>query len=86
MRICIAFLLVLALFSCKRKWTDKDKKDFYAGCLNSATKNADIKNPKSYCSCLLQKVVAKYPDANDAKYIRFDSTVRQLAIECLKQQ
>jgi hypothetical protein len=86
MRISIVFLLALGLFSCKRKWTDKDKNDFYAGCLNNATKNADIKDPKSYCSCLLQKVVTKYPNANEAKYIRYDSTVRQLARECLKQQ
>jgi hypothetical protein len=86
MRNFILFLLPLCLSACTRKWTDKDKNDFYAGCLNSATKNTDIKNPKSYCSCLLQKVVAKYPDANDAKYIRYDSTVKQLATECLKQQ
>src|SRR6266498_4806783 len=66
MRCYILILLTLSLFSCKRKWTDKDKADFYSGCLSNATKNKDIKNPKSYCSCLLQKVVAKYPNANDA--------------------
>jgi len=76
-------LLILSLFSCKRKWTDSDKSDFYSGCLNSAVKNKDITNAKSYCNCLLQKVVAKYPNANDAKYIKYDSTIKQLARECL---
>jgi hypothetical protein len=74
----------VSLFSCKRKWTDKDKSDFYSGCLNNAVTNKDVKDPKSYCNCLLQKVVAKYPNANDAKYIKYDSTVKQLAQECLK--
>lgn len=77
---------VLLLGACKRKWTDKDKADFYSGCLNNATKNHDIKDSKSYCSCLLQKIVAKYPNANDAKYIKYDSTAKQLARECLMQQ
>jgi hypothetical protein len=85
MRICSVFLLALGLFSCKRKWTDKDKADFYSGCLNTATKATEIKDPKSYCSCLLQKVVAKYPNANNAKYIKYDSSVRQLARTCLQQ-
>jgi hypothetical protein len=86
MRYFILAFLTLSLFSCKRKWTDKDKADFYSGCLSSATKNKDIKDPKSYCSCLLQQVVTKYPDANDAKYIRYDSTIKQLAKDCLIQQ
>jgi hypothetical protein len=82
----LLLLCVLFLVACKRKWTDNDKADFYSGCLNSATKNHDIKDPKSYCSCLLQKIVAKYPNANDAKYIKYDSTAKELARECLKQQ
>jgi hypothetical protein len=86
MRNYVLLFLILCLFSCKRKWTDKDKSDFYSGCLNNAAKNADVKNPKSYCNCLLQKVVTKYPNANDAKYIRYDSTIRQFARECLKLQ
>ena len=86
MRNYVLLLLVLCFFSCKRKWTDKDKADFYSGCLNSATTNKDVKDPKSYCNCLLQKIVAKYPNANDAKYIKYDSTIRLLARECLKQE
>jgi hypothetical protein len=86
MRKYALLLFALSLFSCKRKWTDKDKSDFYSGCLSSAQKNSDITNPKTYCNCLLQKVVEKYPNANDAKYIRYDTTVKQLAKDCLKQQ
>lgn len=86
MRYYFFLFMIISLISCKSKWTDKDKSDFYSGCLSSATTNKDIKDPKTYCSCLLQKVVAKYPNANDAKYIKYDSTVKVLARECLKQQ
>ncbi|HEY6955578.1 MAG TPA: hypothetical protein VI385_10055 [Flavisolibacter sp.] len=84
MRNLLLGVLVLSAFSCTRKWSDKDKSEFYSGCLSSATANKDIKDPKKYCSCLLQKVVAKYPNANDAKYIKYDSTAKQLARECMK--
>ena len=84
MRVCVLMLLLTLLFACKRKWTAKDRSDFYSGCLSNATTNKDIKDPRSYCNCLLQKIVARYPNANDAKYIRYDSTVKQLARDCLK--
>jgi hypothetical protein len=85
MKILLISLLLIPAFSCKRKWNEKDKSEFYSGCLTSATANKDIKDPKTYCSCLLQKVVAKYPNANHAKYIKYDTTVKQLARECMKQ-
>jgi len=82
----VLILLFMSLFACKRKWTEKDRRDFYSGCLSSATKNKDIREPKSYCNCLLLKIVANYPNANDAKYIKYDSTARQLSRDCLRQQ
>jgi hypothetical protein len=85
MRAMIRILLFCSLLSCKRKWTDKDKNDFYSGCMSSAIANKDVTNAKSYCNCLLQKVVAKYPNASDAKYLKYDTTVRELARQCLKQ-
>jgi hypothetical protein len=85
MKIVVLLLFVITAFSCKRQWNEKDKSDFYSGCLNNATTNKDIKDPKTYCSCLLQKVVAKYPNANDARYIKYDTTVKQLARDCMKQ-
>jgi hypothetical protein len=83
--LLLFFALFLLLASCKRKWTDQDKSEFYSGCLSTAEKNKEIKNPTAYCNCLLQKVVAKYPNANDAKYIKYDTTIRKLAEACLQQ-
>ena len=82
---CVFIFCLIILFSCKTKWTEKDKSDFFAGCMNNAVTNKDIPNPKTYCNCLLQKIVGKYPNANDAKYIKYDSSVRRLSRDCLKQ-
>ena len=76
---------MLSFFSCKRKWTEKDKSEFLGGCMNNAMNNKDVVNAKAYCNCLLEKIVAKYPNANDMQYAKYDSTNAKLAKDCLKQ-
>jgi hypothetical protein len=76
--------LMLCCFSCKRKWTEKNKADFVSGCLSRQVKELGIEKARAYCSCLVEKVVQKYPNANDARYIQYDSSLRQLAKDCLK--
>lgn len=82
-----SFVLILALaafMSCGREWTVKDKSEFVSGCLSKAVIDVGQEKAKTYCHCLLEKVVAKYPNAKDAKYIRYDTSVRQLARACLQ--
>lgn len=83
MRWAYVFMLFALLVSCKRKWTEKNRQDFYGGCLKKALSDKEIADPKQYCHCLTQKIVARYPNANDVKYIRYDSTLKKLAEECL---
>jgi hypothetical protein len=83
-KMILCMLFTTSLFACKRKWTAKDRSDFYAGCISHATIDKEIKDAKAYCSCLLQKVVVKYPNANDAKYMKYDTSVLQLARDCRK--
>ncbi|MFL5811397.1 MAG: hypothetical protein ACJ749_17875 [Flavisolibacter sp.] len=85
MKAILILFFAVALFSCKRKWTENDKSEFLGGCLKTAIRDMGEDKAKPYCSCLLQKIVQKYPNANDAKYIRYDSTNRQLAKDCLNQ-
>ena len=82
----ITIFIILFLLSCKRKWTTEDKTDFLGGCLKVAIKDMGEEKAKPYCSCLLEKVVARYPNANDAAYIKHDSTIVKMAKECLKHQ
>jgi hypothetical protein len=76
--------LVLCCFSCKRKWTEKNKTDFVSGCMSRQVKEMGIEKARTYCSCLIEKVVQKYPNANDARYIQYDSSISRLAKDCLK--
>ena len=86
MRKAFLFFAVISLFSCARKWTDKDKSEFMSGCLSHAVKGMDETKAKHYCGCLLNKMVEKYPNANDAKYVRYDTSIIRLAKYCSEQQ
>ena len=85
MKKIMALLFVVTCFSCKRKWSENDKSEFLGGCLKAAIRDMGEEKAKPYCNCLLKKIVDKYPNANDAAYIRYDSTNRQLAKDCLNQ-
>ena len=86
MKKIIFFLLAFSgFYGCKRKWTDKDKSEFVSGCLNKMIKEMGESKAKSYCNCLMDKIVKKYPNANDVKYIKYDSSVTHMAKDCLKQ-
>jgi hypothetical protein len=82
------FLTVFSclLYSCKRKWTEKDRSEFTAGCLNGgALKDMGEEKARNYCKCMLDKIVERYPNRNDARFIRYDTTIQKLAAECSKQ-
>jgi hypothetical protein len=82
------FLLLLAcagFCSCRRAWTDRDKAEFVSGCINGALREMGETKAKTYCNCMLDKVVRKYPNARDAAYIRYDSAIARMGKDCLKQ-
>jgi hypothetical protein len=86
MKKLIAILFLCSAFcSCARKWTDKDKSEFVSGCLSRQVRELGQEKARTYCNCLLNKVVARYPDANDAKYIQYDSAIVKLSQDCLPQ-
>jgi hypothetical protein len=78
-------LILGSLAACSRPWTEKDKAEFVAGCMSRAVADHGIDTAKTYCHCLLDKVVRKYHNARDAAYIRYDTTLNSMAKECLKQ-
>lgn len=78
-------VIFLLLFSCERKWTDKDRSEFISGCMHGgAVSDMGEERAKSYCKCMLEKIVVKYPNRQDANYIRYDTTLAMLAAECSK--
>lgn len=71
--------------ACKRKWTEKDRSEFLSGCLSGATRDMDAVRARTYCHCMLEKLIKRYPDARQARYVRYDTAVVRLSKECLKQ-
>lgn len=77
--------LILLLPACKRSWTDENRKAFLGGCLAPAVRDMGEARGKAYCSCMLRKVEARYPDAADAHYMKQDTGLVRLAADCFKQ-
>lgn len=81
-RFFLLCCLVTLTLSCKRKWSEQNKKDFVAACEKKQLNELGaVASP--YCQCLLQKVMERYPNANDVGYIRSDTSVAALARQCL---
>lgn len=85
MKYFVVLLLMAGCLSCERKWTEEDRKQFLGGCMATAVADTMIGNglAKDYCDCLAQQIERKFPNANDVKYIRFDSSAREIGRQCL---
>jgi hypothetical protein len=77
--------LVVFLAGCQRSWTEKDKSEFLSGCISGSIGELGTGKAKTYCHCMLNRIMDKYPNANDAKYLKYDSTMARLGKDCLNQ-
>lgn len=60
-------LLIIISASCKETWNGEDKDFSYQACTAEAIKWAGSKEKaKTYCDCVLQKMMVKYPNEEDA--------------------
>ena len=60
-------LLLLLLPSCKDTWEEEDKVLFKKACMQDAVKWAGSdEKATTYCNCVLEKILVKYPHENDA--------------------
>ena len=83
--ICIGAGLSLSLGSCKRTWSEKDKSEFVSGCISGAKTDLGEDKAKQYCQCMLQRIMDKYPNANDARYLQYDTSISRIGRECRNQ-
>jgi hypothetical protein len=59
--------LSLCISSCKDTWDEDDKKALKTSCLDDARTWAGTEEKAdSYCNCVLEKILKKYPHENDA--------------------
>jgi len=85
--IIYALCISVLIFSCKRKWTENDRTEFISGCMNGgAVSDMGKEKAREYCQCMLEKIIAKYPNRRDANYIRYDTSLAALATECSKHR
>jgi len=67
MKKLVPLLIVLIIASCKNTWNSDDKKAFYEACEDDAKSNGtDPGKIKPYCDCVFGKIMAKYPNENEA--------------------
>lgn len=68
--------------ACARSWTDQDKSDFLGGCLHGPIRDSGQVKARAYCHCMLEKMMQRYPNANDAKYMQQDTALPRISREC----
>jgi len=65
MRVFLFACMVTLLASCR--WDNEDKDTFRQACMDDAKGwMKDDAKAKTYCECVLTKMMARYPDENDA--------------------
>ena len=56
----------LVITSCKTGWSDAQRTQFVKECADAAAAGMGQDKANSYCSCMVQKLEAKYPNYSDA--------------------
>lgn len=68
MRFVLPIILLVALLSissCKNTWSQEDKDNYMNTCLEGVNGQPSPEKAKAYCSCMLDKLVKRYPNVND---------------------
>ncbi len=77
-------LFGLLLFASCKQWDSDDKQVFYQSCMDDAKGWAGSEaDAKTYCDCVLEKVVKKYPSESDALE-HVDSIIKDPGIQGCK--
>ena len=88
-QLLIILFAASLLAGCKGKnaskgWSAKDRDEYTKACVPGATTNlGSEEKAKTYCSCMLTKLEAKYSSADDAGKLDL-STMTEMAKECVK--
>ncbi len=66
-RYILFAVCILSLPACKNTWDSETKDMFQQSCMEEATRWAGSETKaKTYCDCVLEKTMKKYPDYKDA--------------------
>ncbi len=65
--LSFGLLFVILMSSCTRTWNQSNKDAFKEACMDDAkTWINDPSKARTYCDCVMIKLIDKYPNVNDA--------------------
>lgn len=66
-----------------RVWDDQTRAAFITNCTDESKTRMDETAAREYCNCMLEKIVAKYPNPADANNMTIQET-QDMARDCVK--
>lgn len=89
-KIFFVFAIAVMIVSCKSgsgskakgAWSDEEQKAFSDECVNGASAAMGQDGAKTYCDCMLGKIMAKYPDAEKVGEMNMDE-MTSMAQDCI---
>lgn len=66
-----------------RVWDDQTRAAFITNCTNESKTRMEEAAAREYCNCMLEKIVAKYPNPGDANNMTIQET-QDMARDCVK--
>jgi len=82
-KLIFSAVVILALTSCSKGWSKKDKDEFIKSCEDRISNYMNEDAASNYCSCMQEKIEEKYPISKDAKKIR-QSEAKEMAKDCFR--
>lgn len=64
-------------------WSESDKSEFLNACLEGFDASSEI-DGESYCNCMLEKIMKKYPKSFEAVNNMTDKEITEMALDCVK--
>lgn len=84
--LSIVAIPLIALASCENTWDSESKEMFHQSCMEDALTWAPTQDKaKTYCDCVLERTMAKYPKMSDALN-KIDSVISDPQIRSCKQE
>lgn len=87
--VCITLLALSGMAACSnnesKKWSDEDRTSFVRNCMSTAINQFqnDSAVASTYCTCMLEKVEAKFKSDDEANEKMTIKEANEMAKECL---
>ena len=85
-KIIFLAVIVFSFTACKPKgWTESQKEQTKKGCLDGLAGKVDNDFASQYCSCMLDKVIKKYPSYSDLDKKGTNAEGKEIGLSCIAE-